>query len=292
MRKLIPIFFILIVIGDVMLLVGTAAARGCNDAESGQVATEADCDKSRPGGNQAASGSSGAYVTTNGGRGASAATASSKEYEPYDRLIMGQGGQGCVTTGYREVGTDSSDAAPTDPSKNDVAAAHGNVFSEYPPCPEVPPAPGQPASVAAPATRAMEAARHWEKVPLPKPQPTIQPGRAITGKLAYLETGGTVSHIYRNETVFGPLEIVASGTYTVDWGDGETTGPYNFEGAPWPNGRISHQYRDVGQYDIVVTERWIADWRIGDESGVLRRLQTTGRINDFPVQQIQAVIAR
>lgn len=39
-------------------------------------------------------------------------------------------------------------------------------------------------------------------------------------------------------------------------------------------------------------EKWTADWSLGGESGVLRTLQTTGTINDFPVQQIQAVITQ
>jgi len=43
---------------------------------------------------------------------------------------------------------------------------------------------------------------------------------------------------------------------------------------------------------VVVTERWAATWRLGGQGGTLRALQTTGRIDDFPVQQIQAVIGR
>ena len=138
----------------------------------------------------------------------------------------------------------------------------------------------------------MIAARYWERVPLPKPQPVIAPGRAITGKLAYLETRGEVARTYTNATAFGPLEIIAKGAYTVSWGDGETTGPHAFEGKAWPDGRITHDYLHVGTFDIVVTERWTATWRLGGESGVLRTLQTTGRIDDFPVEQIQAVIRR
>jgi hypothetical protein len=138
----------------------------------------------------------------------------------------------------------------------------------------------------------MIAMRYWERIPLPKPQPRIAPGRAITGKLAYLETRGEVGHTYTNDTVFGPLVIVAKGAYTVDWGDGEETGRYPFEGKPWPEGEITHDYLQVGTYDIVVTERWTATWSLAGEAGVLRSLQTTGRIDDFPVEQIQAVIGR
>ena len=122
--------------------------------------------------------------------------------------------------------------------------------------------------------------------------PAIAPGRAITGKPAYLETKGQVRHTYTNDTTFGPLAIHAKGSYTVDWGDGVVTGPYESEGAPWPSGQITHEYLHVGAYDVVVTERWTATWSLNGKSGVLRTLQTSGRIDDFAVEQIQAVIVR
>jgi len=225
----------------------------------------------------------------------SAGTAgTTKKYVPYNRLITGPDGQPCATTGYVEEGVAPPDERLlVDPnpleSNVPVTGNYNNILQDYPPCPEQPRRPGQPAPV---ETRAMVAARYWERVPLPKPQPSIAPGRAITGKLSFLETRGEVAQTYTNDTAFGRLEIVATGSYTVDWGDGEDSGPHGFEGKAWPDGRITHDYLNVGSYDIVVTERWTATWRLGDESGNLRALQTTGRIDDFPVQQIQAVIGR
>jgi hypothetical protein len=97
-------------------------------------------------------------------------------------------------------------------------------------------------------------------------------------------------HTYTNSTPFGPLEIVATGAYYVDWGDGESSGPHSFEGKPWPDGEITHDYVWARTYDIVVTERWTATWHLGGQSGVLRELRTSGTIDDFPARQIQAVI--
>ena len=191
-----------------------------------------------------------------------------------------------MTTGYYRAGTVPTDGVRTDLVTQNVLDIHGLPL-EFPPCPEQPPAPGEPAPVETPS---MIARRYWERVPLPRPQPAIAPGRAITGKLAYLETRGEIGHTYTNDTVFGQLVIVATGSYVIDWGDGETSGPHSFEGKPWPDGQITHDYLNVGTYDVVVTERWTATWRLGGESGVLRTLQTTGRIDDFPVEQIQAVI--
>ena len=136
----------------------------------------------------------------------------------------------------------------------------------------------------------MIAARHWEDVPLPKPAPHIAPGWAITGKLAYLETHGNLRHVYNNSTPLGPLQIVATGAYYVDWGDGETSGPHSTEGESWPDGQITHNYIWAGEYDVVVTERWTATWSLGGQSGVLRELRTVGGIDDFQVRQVQAVI--
>ncbi len=52
--------------------------------------------------------------------------------------------------------------------------------------------------------------------------------------------------------------------------------------------RVHH----IGFYDVVVTERWTATWSFGDQSGTLEELRTVVRIDDFPVQQIQAVVLR
>jgi hypothetical protein len=90
------------------------------------------------------------------------------------------------------------------------------------------------------------AIRYWQQIHLPHPEPYVAPGRAITGLLAYLETRGTTEHTYvEPNTPFGPLEIVAKGTYYVDWGDGTHTGPHAFEGGPWPDGKIKHEYIHV-----------------------------------------------
>ncbi len=217
-----------------------------------------------------------------------------KKYVPYNRLVTGSHGQPCVATGYVEEGATPRDENLTvdpNPLESNIPSTgnYNSILETYPPCPEQPRAPGQTPPVETPA---MIAARYWERVPLPKPQPVIAPGRAITGKMAYLETRGEVARTYTNDTVFGRLEILARGAYTVDWGDGETSGPHGFEGKPWPDGGITHEYQNVGSYDVVVTERWTATWSLGGQSGVLRTLQTTGRIDDFPVEQIQAVIRR
>ncbi len=165
----------------------------------------------------------------------------------------------------------------------DFGNASGSLFSDYPRCPAE---PGEE-EVIDPRVIAMQG---WEEVQLPKPQPYIAPGWAITGKYAYLETRGQLRHVFTKGTPIGPLEITSTGRYFVDWGDGEKTGPYSTEGGPWPDGTITHTYIHVGHYDVVVTEEWTATWRLGPASGNLSGQRTVGRIDDFRVEQIQVVV--
>lgn len=220
-----------------------------------------------------------------GGSSSTSSSGPAKRYIPYDHLKVGPDGKVCIEILYGE--------DPPPPSSTPLGVAHSDFMTDlYPMCPAE---PEQPARAGAPAsvdTPLVVATTYWERVPLPKPQPYIAPGRAITGKLAYLETRNATTFTYTNETPFGPLEIVATARYYVDWGDGNNTGPHSTEGGPWPDGTITHQYIDVGSYDVVVTERWTATWRLAGSSGILRELRSVGRIQNFPVQQIQAVISR
>lgn len=219
--------------------------------------------------------------------GESSISNSPKQYLPYNRLTIDAQGQGCLTTGYTEKGVVPSDMLADGGPHDAGQSGFNNLFANYAPCPDQPRAPGEAAPV---ETRAMVAARLWEVISLPRPRPSIAPGRAITGKPAYLETKGATTFSYAVQTVFGALHFTAIGSYMVSWGDGVQGGPFSVEGRPWPDGQITHEYLVVGQYSVVVTERWTATWSLGAESGVLRTLQTSGRIENFPVEQIQAVI--
>ncbi len=204
-------------------------------------------------------------------------------YVPYNRMVSHGAPDGgpCLTTGYYPLGVEDRREAFFYGSESSP------IDALYPVCP-VP-----PGSEAAPDTPLTYVARYWQNVPLPRPEPHIAPGRAITGMFAYMETRGTTTHTFTEPgTPFGPLMIVATGRYYVDWGDGTHTGPHTHEGEPWPDGQITHEYLHVGAYDVVVIERWTATWTFGSQSGILTELRTAGRIEDFPVQQIQAVVVR
>jgi hypothetical protein len=145
-----------------------------------------------------------------------------------------------------------------------------------------------------PINPAALAVQFWQTIPLPVPHPSIPPGYAITGKLAYLVTSGPVAPTrYQRTTPLGPLTITARGSYLIDWGDGTLptwTGPYDYEGGPYPDGKIFHTYDNVGTVTVTVRELWTATWALGPAHGDLTALHTTATIAGFPVQQLQAVI--
>ncbi len=212
----------------------------------------------------------------------SSADTGEREYFHYERIVAGGGtnGETCIVRGVLAVRPGESTGLLSNRTSFDISA-------RYPAC------PAQPGGGTLAQTPESYAVEFWQDVPLPKPQPYIAPGRAITGLFAYLETRGATTHTFTEpSTPFGPLTIVATGAYFVDWGDGTETGPHPAEGGPWPDGRIKHEYINIGAYDVVVTERWTATWSFGDESGTLGELRTVGRIEDFPVEQIQAVVLR
>jgi hypothetical protein len=146
------------------------------------------------------------------------------------------------------------------------------------------------------STPAAQAAEFWRVVGedlLPRPAPRIAPGYMLAGKLAYLEAGTVPTAVYEHPTPAGVLRIEARAEGWVDWGDGSPLdGPYDHAGGPWPDGTITHYWTDVGRYDVRVVQRWTGRWVLGTESGELAGLETEGVIDDFAVEELQAVINR
>lgn len=131
----------------------------------------------------------------------------------------------------------------------------------------------------------------WERlVRLEKPSPRIQPGEAITGKPAYLEIGGSRTGSWHfDEFGFG-IDLSATSTYEVDWGDGTTSHGVTSIGGPWPSGDVRHVYTDAGRFTVTVRQVWSATYVINGSGGTVPgTLRTQGTIADFPVVEVQAV---
>ncbi len=198
-------------------------------------------------------------------------------YEEHPYLTHDDQGNECVGTEYRRYDTQAEAQAAAEQDD----PRWQRLTRDYPLCPQQPAPAGSSAS---------EAQAFWGTVPLPKPSPYIAPGWAVTGRKSFLETRSQPSATFTRDTPRGELTLDATGPYYVDWGDGTQSGPYDDPGGPWPNGVITHVYENVGTYNVVVTQRWSATWRMSDgESGRLGGLQTVGRIDGFRVEQLQAV---
>ena len=173
------------------------------------------------------------------------------------------------------------------------ALAVGGVLPNHLCTPTPTPTAAAPAP-AAPPDPVTLAVQFWQTIPLPVPKPTIPPGYAVTGKVAYLVTNGTTAPpAYQEQTPLGQLSIQATGSYLVDWGEGpgaSWTGPYTSEGQPWPDGNITHTYDNVGVYTVTIREQWTAVWRLAGATGVLGGLATEATIPGFRAEQLQAVI--
>jgi hypothetical protein len=223
------------------------------------------------------------YVVTNPSQGAPSpaptVSASAPPPNPLPILQAAPGGGQCLTQTTNPNTTTPAEVAYL----NQLIK---NLLVTFAPCP---PTPGGTAAPALdPATLAEQ---FWQTIPLPVPQPSIPPGYAITGKPAYLVTDGTVAPpAFVEPTPLGLLTVAAHGTYTVDWGDGSTGGPYATEGTGYPNGQIVHTYDRVGTVDVAVHEAWTATWTLGAAAGTLGQLATVGGIPAFTVRQIQAII--
>jgi hypothetical protein len=152
---------------------------------------------------------------------------------------------------------------------------------------------GTPGAAQGPVPPAAIAAQFWSNEgqnPLLKPAPRIRPGYAVTGKTAYLETGGTTGQQFTDPTGAGALQIQATGEFWVDWGDGTPLqGPYDSTGAPYPDGTITHVWSKTGSYTVTVYERWTARWSLAGQSGNLGGLRTVGQIPAFPVKELVSV---
>jgi hypothetical protein len=184
----------------------------------------------------------------------------------------------------------TTDSAATTPAEertlNQLIHNLGETFGA---CPAA--VVGAPGAVPAPPNPVVYAQGFWNTTHLPVPAPSIPPGWAITGKPAYLVTDGTVAPpTYTYATPLGTLTITATGSYTINWGDGSTSGPFDTEGLPYPNGNISHTYDDVGTVTVTVDEAWTATWALDGAGGTLDQLQTQATVANFQIRQIQAVI--
>ena len=201
-------------------------------------------------------------------------------------------GKSCFRAGSEPVpaGVDPQSAQAAAQAAFEDAWTRGKL----PRCPEPDKAPAPPGGPKVPDHQALEQALRAELAQrLPAPVLRIAPGRAITGKDAFLEIdpGGGGEMSFPNPFGGPDAHVVARASYRVDWGDGTSTTTTS-RGGPWPGGDLRHVWANVGRYDVVVTATWGATWSAQSDAGTIEGLVTVGRLDQFPVTQVQAVRER
>lgn len=188
--------------------------------------------------------------------------------------LNGEQGTWCVVTRVR------TSATPFPAGRINKTSQSNRTTRDlgYPPC----------AALASESAKALSL-----KLTLPTPTLEIDPGWAITGPDAFLETKGTT--VYDSgpiATEWGTMTMTGTGSYFVDWGDNTAQmGPYDFEGVSWPEGQIRHVYQYTGTYTVTVRQRWNLHWQVAQRSGVISdRFTETTLV--LPVRELQAIRIR
>lgn len=133
---------------------------------------------------------------------------------------------------------------------------------------------------------------------LPRPEPSVPPGYAMTGMAAYLVTDhelayGPVDHAVDLEIFQLTVRVTGTGTTTVDWGDG-TVLTYDQPGLAYPDGEVTHTYADAGAVNIEIIDSWSLNYDVyrGGEliiSDVLEFDLAPVVLEDLEVRELQAV---
>lgn len=134
----------------------------------------------------------------------------------------------------------------------------------------------------------VEAQQVWDAVStlLPRPEPAIPPGRAVTGVAMWLTTGRPLRVELDDQGLAtlpgGLVDVTAEATFVVDWGDGTSDGPFDRPGIPYdeddeddPAG-IRHVWTDKGSHELTVTDTWTVAFT--DQWG--RSDQVSGTLSD------------
>ena len=133
---------------------------------------------------------------------------------------------------------------------------------------------------------------------LPRPEPSVPPGHAMTGMAAYLVTDheltyGPVDHDVDLDIFQLTVRVTGTATSTVDWGDG-TVITYDQPGRAYPDGKVTHAYADAGATDIEIVDSWQLSFDVyrGGEliiSDIIEFDLAPVVLEDLEIRELQAV---
>lgn len=169
------------------------------------------------------------------------------------------------------------------------------LLARLPLCPR----PGDLAGLTPGQQVTVGASRAYDSVSVPPLEPSVAPGIALTGLPTFLETGPDSAMTTRRTLRLGPatLRLRLTSRIDVDWGDDHTSA-HRTVGGPWPDGGITHVYRDRpsgADVTIEVRQTWTGTWRSSSHDPAYDGLQ--GSLPDLvirrtlvlPIDEVQAV---
>jgi hypothetical protein len=147
-------------------------------------------------------------------------------------------------------------------------------------CEQQPDAPGLPPQLVLEAIETQ----------LPLPEPSIQPGWALTGLPSYLEIGAPAA--YSDEVAGGVLPVVvsfeATARYRVDWGDGHVS-EHDSAGGPYPDGDVTYTYADAVDRTVTVTPIWTITATGNGQTFTFPDVELVSSEVELPVRELQSV---
>lgn len=103
---------------------------------------------------------------------------------------------------------------------------------------------------------------------LPRPEPELPPGYALTGMPAYLVTHHDLTYqrpeplILEFQGTRLAVDVTGQATMYVDWGDGTGEHAYTRPGRPYPDGEVRRAYAHKGTTQLTIVDEWTLDYTV------------------------------
>ncbi len=158
-----------------------------------------------------------------------------------------------------------------------------------------------PAVVAAPPVPTFgQIQQAFRELPFCKPSPSMQPvgGKTVVNLATYYEAGWPDGACLSPGETSAKVQLlswsveftVAARDYRFSYGDGESSGWTTSTGGGYPDGDITHAYRDTGSVDVRVDARLTGSYRV--DGGAWQDIETVADLQDEPAATYEVVEAK
>lgn len=158
-----------------------------------------------------------------------------------------------------------------------------------------------PAVVAAPPVPTFgQIQQAFRELPFCKPSPNMQPvgGKTVVNLATYYEAGWPDGACLSPGETSAKVQLlswsvefaVEARDYRFSFGDGESSGWTTSTGGGYPDGDITHAYRDTGSVDVRVDARLTGSYRV--DGGAWQDIETVADLQDEPAATYEVVEAK